>query len=205
MYVNLASASKLKRAEQILTDIGPDGLMLVYTGAPTSPDLPSTETLLATLPLSHIAGVASFAVQQGAIITAGTSGIDGTYYLSFTGDGSGAAGYYIVNDHRLFSVTIVDGGYGYTMPPTIDGFANASLSGAVVQAVMTGQIRFNQIYATPAVASGTAGWARIVTADGVGVIDLDVGTTYTASVVMSNTMIAAGALVSCTAQALIEH
>lgn len=206
-YVNLAAATKLHRANQIITDIGTAGFMLLYTGSPpTGPDLTAPGTLLVTLPLSSVAGVASYAVQTTSVVSAGTSGTDGSYALTFTGGGgSGAVGYYTVVAGVIANVIISNPGSGYTSVPTLGGFTTAGLTGASVLAVMTGMITFNTITTATAVATGIAGWARITLADGVtGIMDLDAGTTNASSVVMSSTMIVTSGAVSCSAEVLIE-
>ena len=206
-YVNLASTTKLHRATQIITDIGSAGLMLLYTGAPPAgPDITATGTLLVTLPLASVAAVASYAVQTTSVAAAGTGGTNGTYALTFTGGGgSGATGYFTVATGSINLVIITAPGSGYTSAPTISGFTTAGLVGASVLPVMTGLLTFNAITTASAVASGAAGWARVTKADGVtGIIDLDVGTTNAASVVMSNTVIVASGAVSCSAEILIE-
>ena len=206
-YVNLASTTKLHRASQIITDIGSAGLMLLYTGSPPAgPDIAATGTLLVTLPLSSVAAVASYAVQNTSVVTAGTGGTDGTYSLTFTGGGgTGTTGYYTVVTGAISLVVISAPGSGYTSAPSIGGFGAAALSGASVLPVMTAMLTFNAITTASAVASGIAGWARVTKADGVtGIIDLDVGTSNAASVVMSNTGIVASGSVSCSAEVLIE-
>ena len=66
-FVNLASATKFNRASQIVTDIGTGGFMALYSGSvPSSPDLPATGTLLASMQLSNVAAVVSLAVMNAA-------------------------------------------------------------------------------------------------------------------------------------------
>lgn len=206
-YVNLASATKLHRTQQIISDIGTHGSMQFYTGTPPAgPDFAATGTLLASLPLSvTAAGVASLAVQQASIVTPGTTGTNGTYNLTFTGGGGvNAAGFFIVFANTLNQIVITTPGYGYTSAPTIGGFTNAGLSGATATAVMTGAILLNPVASAMAVASGTVGWARFAKSNGTGVLDLDVGTTNASSVVMDITSIATGGMVACSAVVLLE-
>ena len=205
-YVNLASATKFERASQIITDIGAAGVMLLYSGsAPLSPDLPATGTLLATLPLSDIAGVVSLAVKEAAITAPGSGGSDGTYALTFIdGGGSGASGYYMVTNGVLVSITMTAYGSDYTSPPFVGGFGTAGLTGATAMAAMTAVINFNPISTATATGSGTAGWARIATYNGTGILDLDVGTTNATSVMMTNTYVSTGGAVSCSTEVLIE-
>ena len=206
-YLNLAAATKLHRTSQIITDIGSNGSMLLYTGSPpTGPDIAATGTLLVTLPLSSVAAVASLAVQTTSVTTTGTGGTDGTYALVFTGGGgTGSVGYFTVVAGTISLVIITAPGSGYTSAPTISGFGNAGLTGAAVLPVMTAILTFNAISTATAVGTGMAGYARITKADGVtGIIDLDVGTTNAASVVMTSTAIITSGAVACSAELLIE-
>lgn len=205
-FVNLASAAKLHRANQIVADIGSNGLMLLYTGTvPASPDFTVTDTLLATLPLSSTAGVVSLVVQLAAISNAGTLGTDGTYSMTITGGGgSGAAGYFVVSGNSITETVISDPGFGYTSAPTISGFTAAGLSGASLTPVMTALISFNAISSATAVATGNAGYARIATSASRPIIDLDVGTTNAASVMMNTTFVTDGGAVTCSAEVIIE-
>ncbi len=205
-YANLASATKLHRANQIVTDIGSNGLMSFYTGSyPVSPDITPSGILLVSLPLSPVSGVASFAVQSGLVLSGGTGGTDGVYSLTITGGGgTGAAGIFTVVGGVLTTIAINNNGYGYTTPPTFSGFTNAGLTGASAMPVMTGILVFNAISSATAIATGTAGFVRVSTSSSVGVIDLDVGTTNAFSVIVNNTFISSGGVVSCTADVLIE-
>lgn len=205
-FVNLASLTKLHRANQIIADIGTNGLMLLYTGTvPASPDFTVTDTLLATLPLSSTAGVSSLVVQSAAITNAGTLGTDGTYSMTITGGGgSGAAGYFVVAGNSITQTVISDPGFGYTSAPTISGFTAAGLSGASLSPVMTALISFNAISSATAVATGNAGYARVATSASTPIIDLDVGTTNASSVMMNTTFITDGGAVTCSAEVIIE-
>lgn len=207
LYANLASTTKLHRAEQLITDIGTAGFMRLYTGSvPPSPDFAVTDTLLVTLPLSSVAGVASFAVQTALVTQPGTGGTDGTYAMTFTGGGgSGAVGYYIVHINSVIQAIITGPGAGYTSAPTIGGFGAAGLTGTIVVPVMTGLLTFNAIGTATAVASGVAGYARVTTSAGTPIIDLDVGVTNASSVVMDQTMVINGSSVTCSADVLIEQ
>jgi hypothetical protein len=205
-FVNLASATKLNRSQTIIAAIGTNGFMQLYTGTvPASPDLPATGVLVASLPLAAIAGVASLVVQQAIITAPGATGVDGSYFLTITDDiGTGAAGYFIVVAGILDQIIITDYGESYTDSPTISGFETAGLTGAIALPVMTARITVNPITSAFASNDGTVGWARVATAAGVGVIDLDVGMTNDFSVVMNNTAVMAGNLVGCSAELLIE-
>lgn len=205
-YANLASSIKLARTNQIVAAIGVGCLMNIYTGAyPGSPDIATTGTLLASLPLSSPAGIASLAVQGGMITDPGTGGIDGTYNLVISGGGgNNAAGIFTVYGGILASVIISNTGSGYVSPPTFSGFTNAGLSGAIVSSLLTGILVFHPIATQRAVATGLAGFARVITHAGVGILDLDIGTTNASSVVINNPFIITGQSVACSADVLIE-
>ena len=165
-YVNLASLTKQNRAAQIISNIGAAGVMNFYSGViPASPDFAPTGTLLAALPLSTPAGVASLAVQGGSILTAGSGGTDGLYTLSITGGGgTGAAGTFTVYQGALSSIAISNNGNGYTSPPTFGGFSIGGLSGATATAIMTGILVFNTITSASGIATGVAGFVRVSSA-----------------------------------------
>jgi hypothetical protein len=205
-YANLASATKLGRANQIITAIGSGGFLQLWTAtAPASPDLAPNGVMLASLPLSTTPAVASYGLAAGAITAAGTGGSNGEYNLTITGgSGSGALGTFSVVGGILASIMIGNVGSGFITPPTLGGFTSAGLTGAAASAVMTATLVFNAISTATAVATGNAGWARVVTSGGVGIIDLDVGITNAFSVVMDNTFVSHGGSVACSAQVLIE-
>lgn len=206
MYTNLASITKKNRADQIITSIGSNGLMNFYSGSiPLSPDLTPSGTLLASLPLSTIAGVSSLAFYNSVITNPGTGGNDGTYNLVITGGGgNGAAGTFSVVGGILKTISISNNGYGYTSSVTLGGFGGASLSGASAISIMTGIMVFNTITSATGLATGVASFVRVSTSSGTGIIDLDVGTTNSYSVVMDNTFINLGSAVTCSADILIE-
>ena len=78
-YINLSSACKTARANQLSTSIGASGKMLIYTGAaPATPDTAATGTLLVTLPLSATAGTASAGVFTFNAITQTNATASGT-------------------------------------------------------------------------------------------------------------------------------
>lgn len=206
MYVNLASVTKQHRANQVIIDIGSSGSLNFYTGPiPASPDFAPSGFLLATLPLSSPPATASLAVRSGLVTAGGSGGTDGVYALTLTGGGgTEAAGTFTVIGGALFSIAISVNGYGYTSAPTLSGFSNAGISGAAATVVMTGTVVFSTIGSATGSATGTAGFARVATSGGIGIIDLDVGTTNAYSVVMSNTFINYGGSIICTAQVLLE-
>lgn len=206
MYVNLASLTKQHRANQIITDIGTNGVLNFYTGSyPAAPDLAPAGTLLATLPLSTTAATATLGVQSGFVTYGGRGGTDGVYTLSITGGGGdGATGTFIVQGGILYTIVISNNGYGYTSPPILGGFTLAGLTGALATAVMTGVMIFNPFSSGSGIATGVASFARVATSGGIGIIDLNVGTTNAFSVVMNNTFISYGGTVTCSVGFLIE-
>lgn len=205
-YANLASSVKLARSNQIIDAIGADGLMNIYTGSyPGDPDIAPTGTLLASLPLSPTAGVASLAVQGALITNPGMGGTDGTYSLTVTGGGgNNAAGIFIVIGGSLSAIALSNNGHGYVSAPDLSGFSNAGLFNASAISLLTSILVFNPITTRRAMASGLAGFVRITTATGNGILDLDVGTTNAFSVVLDNGFIVAGQSVACSAEVLIE-
>lgn len=205
-YANLASSVKLARTNQIIDAIGANGLMNIYTGSyPGSPDITPTGTLLASLPLSAPAGTASLAVQGGIITDPGTGGTDGTYNLTVSGGGgNNAAGIFIVSGGSLSTIALSNNGHGYVSPPDLAGFSNAGLFGASATSLLTGVLVFNPITTRRASASGLAGFVRITTAGGDGILDLDIGTSNAFSVVIDNAFIIAGQSIGCSAEVLIE-
>ena len=205
-YVNLAVATKLDRANQIVTDLGTSGLMKLYTGSiPASPDIPTTGMLLAALPLAPVAAVVSMGVQKAIVSDPGSGGVDGSYGLVFDGGGGeGAAGHFIVTAGVIASVVISATGSGYATVPTISGFANAGLTGGALTPVMTAIIEFNPMMTATASGSGMIGLARFTTAGDVPILDLDVGSTNDYSVLTNNVNIVEGGAVACSAEVLIE-
>jgi hypothetical protein len=203
-YANIASLTKMARANQIISAIGSNGIMKFYTGIlPSSPDIAPSGTLLASLPLSTVAGVASLAIQKGVVTSPGTGGTNGIYMLTITGTGIGAGGTFTVLGGVLNSISITANGRGYTAP-TFSGFASAGLTGAAAISVLTGVLIFNTISSATSVATGTATFVRVTTSGGTGIMDLDVGTTNSYSVIMSNTFVAMSSTVSISANVLTE-
>jgi hypothetical protein len=209
MYANLASLTKMHRSNQIITDIGSGGLMNFYVGPiPPSPDIAPTGSLLASLALTSPAGVSSLAMLTGIVTAPGTGGTDGTYPLTITpaaGDnGTGTVGIFTVLGGVLSTIQISNNGYGYAMPPTLGDFSVGGLTGATATPVMTGILVFGAIGVASGFGTGTAAFVRVSTSGGIGILDLDVGTTNAFSVIMNNTYIIAGGLVTVSADVLIE-
>ena len=205
MYANLASSTKLARANQIISAIGTSGFMNFWTGAiPATPDFAPSGVLLATLPLSSTSGVASLCVINGVVTAPGSGGTDGVYTLTITdADGVGAAGSFTVTGGVLASISITSNGSGY-VAPTFSGFTTAGLTGATASPVLTATIIFNTITPATSVSTGTVGFVRVTTSGGTGILDLDIGTTNSYSVIINNTFIAISTIVSISTNVLIE-
>lgn len=208
-YINLASIDKLHRATQINTDIGSGGNMLLYTGSPpVSPDYTATGSLLVTLPLSTPAGVVTYAVQSATVSNPGTGGATGTQLMTGT-TGTGTkfqASVTVSGGGNITAILTISIPGAYSVPPTSlssEPVTGGGVSGAVFAVIMTGQLTFNAITQANASGTGSAGYARIVTSGGVGIVDLDCGTSGT-SVIMNTTSIAAGGPVLCNVDILTE-
>lgn len=182
--------------------------MQLFTGSPPiSPDYPPNGTLLVALPLSSTAGTASLTVQSLVITNAGSGGTTGAQLVTGT-TGTGTrfqASVTIAGGAIVAILGIVIAGV-YSMAPTLlsnEPVSGAGLVGASLGLVLTGQLIFNPITLASATAAGVVGYARIVTAAGVGVIDLDCGTSN-ASVIMNTTTLALNGPVLCSAEILLE-
>jgi hypothetical protein len=208
MYINLASSNKKARAQQINADIGSGGNLLLFTGnSPPSPDYPPTGTLLVTLPLTSPAATASYMVQSVAINAAGSNGTNGAQLLTgTTGTGTKFQVSATISGGSLTAISQIVTAGTYSVAPTsliAEPVTGAGLTGATVSLVLTGQLIFGAISQVNAVASGNAGYARVQTSGGVGIIDLDCGTSN-AAVTMNTVAISIGGPVLCTADILVE-
>lgn len=207
-YLNLASATKLARAAQINAAIGNGGSMILYTGAPPpSPDYPATGTVLVTLPLSSPAGIVTLAVQSATVANGGTGGTDGNQMVAgTTGTGSKFQASVTITGGAISAVLGIVVAGAYSAAPTnimAEPVTGAGLTGAALSVVLTGQLTFNAITQANATGTGIAGYARIVTSNGVGIVDLDCGT-QAASVTMNTTAIAQSGPVLASAELLVE-
>lgn len=207
-YVNLASVSKLARTSQLNTAIGSGGNLLIFTGSPPpSPDYPTSGTLLVTLPLASPAATASYAVQSASINTAGSGGVNGAQLVTgTTGTGTKFQASVTVTGGAITAVlTIAVAGAYSVLPsvPTNEPVTGAGLTSASLSLVMTAQLVFGAIAQANAVATGSAGYARIQTSGGIGVVDLDCGTSN-ASVLMNTLTINTGGPVQVSTDILTE-
>jgi hypothetical protein len=213
-FINLSSADKKLRAGQIATSLGAGANALFYTGTPPlSPDLTATGTLLATLPLSSTACVAYTIVQSATPATGGTGGTNGTQTVTGTSGTVGGGGALFtasvtVAGGAITAVLSVTGGQYSTSPSNVNGepVTGAGLVGATLALVMTSSCVFSAITPGTAVATGTAGYCRMATSAGVGVIDLDVGLASpgTAAMIISSVSVVSGGSVSITSSSFIE-
>lgn len=200
-----AGSLKQNRSTQVNTAIGASATLSLYTGSPpASPDITAPGTKLAALTCaSGSFGAVTLGVGS-VLVTAGGSGYaQGTYNLSFTGGtGSGAAGTYTVGSGGIVISTTITANGAYTVAPTVT-FPSGGGSGAAGQVALTGVLTAAAITQANAIASGTAGYARIATSGGAGIVDLDVGTSGT-SVIVNTTAIVSGGVVSCTSCVVVE-
>lgn len=200
-YINLASANKSTRAASINTAIGTSGFLQIFTGVqPISPDLTASGTQLVSMPLSATAAVASTTLQSCAITAGGTGGTNGTQTVTLTtGTGTQATVSVTVSGNAITAILSVLTGGNYSVNPTALNavpVTGASLTGATLNVNMTGLLTFNAITQTNAANTGTAGYARIVTSGGVGVVDLDCGTSGTSVVLNTTSIVAAGPVIA---------
>lgn len=97
-----------------------------------------------------------------------------------------------------------------TQPANADATATGTLlasltcSSSAFGAVSNGVLTLNAVTQANAVATGTAGWARVLTSGGTAIIDLDVNTTA-ASVIMNTTSIVNGGPVQITSGTITEN
>ena len=207
-FINLSSVDKKARAGQISTSIGASGNMLIYTGSPpSSPDLTATGTLLVTLPLSATAGVAYTQVQSLVVVAPGSGGTAGAQTITgTTGTGTFFTAAVTVTAGAISAVNSISNAGQYSVNPTnvnVEPVTGGGLTGATVALTLTGELLFNAITTGTAVATGTAGYARIATSGGVGVVDLDVNTSGS-SVIITSTAVVSGGSVSVTSAAFVE-
>lgn len=181
--------------------------MLLYSGSPpASPDYAATGSLLVTLPLSTPAATASYAVQSVAIANPGSGGTNGAQIVTgTTGTGSKFQVSVTIAGNVITAILGISVVGAYSVPPTvlINEPVTGPITGAALSVVMTGQLTFGAITQANATGSGTAGYARIQTSGGVGIVDLDCGTSGT-SVLMNTTTIAIGGPVLCSMDILTE-
>jgi hypothetical protein len=211
-YINLAAATKMARAAQIAASIGAGGNMLLYTGEPPlSPDYPATGSLLVTLPLSSPPAVASLAVKAVIGITSGgTGGTDGAQLVTgTTGTGTKFQASVTVSDGAIININSVISPGAYSVAPedlNNEPVTGGGVTGASFSLLLTGQLTFNPITVASASDTGVAGYARVVTADGIGVIDFDCGDNASdAAMKMNTTTITIGGPVICSGDLMVEQ
>lgn len=116
------------------------------------------------------------------LVSSGSGYTDGTYALSFTGTGTGAAGTYTVVGNKVTSITLTTIGSGYTGTVTV-GFPSGGGTGATAIASINA-------FPTPHIPSPTFIDGYIILAKGSDVYncDLDTPTSWTASNFLSAEM-----------------
>jgi hypothetical protein len=213
-FLNLSSPDKKARAGQIGTSLGASGNALFYTGTPpASPDMTASGTLLATLPLSATAGIAYTVVQSATVAAGGTGGTSGTQTVTGTSGTAGGGGALFtasvtISGGAITAVLSVTPGQYSTSPSNVNAepVTGAGLTGATLALVLTGSFVFSTITAGTAGATGTAGYCRMATSGGAGVIDLDVGLASpgTAAMIISSVSVVTGGSVSITSSSFVE-
>lgn len=204
---NFSGSLKKNRATEINTSIGANGTFAIYTGSPpASPDIAATGTKLVQLACASSAfGAVTNGVGSVAISSGGSGYAQGTYALAFSGGtGSGAVGTYTVDGSGKVVSTAITNTGSYTAAPTVS-FPSGGGSGAAGGVALTGILTAGTITQANATNSGTAGYARIATSGGAGVVDLDVGTDPARfSAVINTVAIVSGGPVSCTSCVIVE-
>lgn len=204
---NFSAALKTSRASAINAALGANATMALYTGVPpASPDAAPTGTKLAQLACASAGfGAVTSGVGSVYLRSGGAGYAQGTYNLAFSGGtGSGAAGTYTVDGTGKVVSTAITSYGTYTVAPT-PSFPNGGGSGASGTAVLTAVLTASAITTANATNSGTAGYARLATSGGAGIVDLDVGTDPTQnSVVLNTTSIVTGGPISCTSCQIVE-
>lgn len=196
-YINFSVADKAHRLTNLVTDLGGSSYCIVYAGAmPQSPDnTVSSSNLLCALPCSATAGVVTYAVQNCAIVNAGTGGTNGVQTVTgTTGTGTKFQASVLVVGGVISSVLGVTLGGTYTALPSnlnAEPVTGGGLSSATLSLAMTGVLTFSAITTTNATATGTASLVRFATANtagAAGIIDMDAGGTGGTQSVQLNTL-----------------
>lgn len=211
-YLNLSVANKAHRANQIISDLGGAGYLLIYSGAvPASPDTTvSAGALLAALPLSATPGTLFYQVQNAAVVAGGSGGTNGTQTVTgTTGTGTKFQASVTVAGGAVTAVNSIATAGNYSALPSnlnSEPVTGAGLTGATLSLAMAGGVNFNAITSANASATGTAAWGRFAvnsTAGGAGIVDGDVGTSG-ATIIINTTAITSGLQISCTSAQLTE-
>ena len=210
-YINLSAVDKKNRISQINSDLSTAAYLMIYSGSyPVSPDITVPGgNLLVALPCSNPFGVATYAVQSASINAPGTGGTSGTQTVTgTTGTGTKFQASVTVSGGGITAVLSISVAGSYTVLPTLIGepVTGASLSGATLNLGVTSTLLASAITTENATGSGTAGFARLATANsagGAGIVDMDVGTSG-ASVIINTTSITSGGPVVCSSASITE-
>jgi hypothetical protein len=210
--IQFAAATKGNRVAHITTDLGGTAYLMLYQGTqPASPDnTVSSGNALCALPCSATAAVKHFYVVGAAVKAGGSGGTNGTQTVTgTTGTGTKFQASVTVSGGAVTAVGSISVAGDYTVLPTsldAEPVTGASLTGATLSLNMTAQIVFNTITTTNGSATGTVTFGRFAannTAGGVGIVDLDVGTSGT-SIIINNTSITSGVPVVATSATITE-
>lgn len=175
--LNMSLATKTARANAILSALGASALIRLYTGTiPASPDAGATGSLLSTL--TGNAGGFGAVVASGVtaiVVSAGGTGFTGVPAVAITGGGgTGASAVATVSGGVVNSVTVTNPGTGFTGVPTV-AFTGGAGTGAAATAAIGVDLQASAITQdNSAVGTGTPGYARLLSAAGVAVLDVDV-------------------------------
>ena len=175
-YQAFSANSKRTRANATNTDLGASALIRVYSGPPpATPDSAATGTLLSTL-TGNAAGFGAVVLAgiNNVVLSAAGSGYTSAPSVAFSGGGgTGAAATAIIVGGAVAAILVTNPGSGYTSPPTMTltggGGTGAAVTAVVGVVLVAGPITQD----SAAVASGTPGWARLLSSAGVTVTDID--------------------------------
>lgn len=207
-FLNFSRQLKSNRASQISATVASNGQLRIYTGPPpASPDIAATGTLLATLACSPSFGTSGSSGVVAVTVTNGGSGYTSPPTVIF-GNGGGspvaATATAVVENGVVTRVIVTSFGSGYPNAPTVS-FTGGGGTGATATSEISPVMIANAIAQANAVADGVAGYARVTTSAGAGIIDLDVtGPGGGGSVVINTVNIVTGGPVQCTSFVLAE-
>jgi hypothetical protein len=199
-YIQLSSSDKLARSQCMITSIGTSGLLSIYSGTqPINPDITATGTLLVSMPLASVAGVASTCLQSATVVAGGSGGTNGAVTVTgTTGTGTKFQATGTITGGALAGALVVTVPGAYSVNPTslqAEPVTGGGLTGCTLVLNMTAQMTLNAVTQTNATTTGTAGYARLTTSGGTSVIDLDVATSGSSIIINTTAMVAAGPVV----------